>query len=695
MFDKLFNRLSVSVLSFRILQLSIVGIAVVLVFISFLVGTFHMEKQRGNEQFVVLSELTTIGNRLEGTLRSTFNLTQGLVHLIRIQNNISESQFNAFCKMAMDESKYIRNVALAPQNRVTQVYPLAGNEKVLGLFYFTHKEQRSAVVKAMKMRRPVLAGPVELVQGGIALINRSPVFIQHEADSSTYWGIVSIVANYDSILHDVGISKNESLRIALQGSDGLGVAGPVFLGDSSIVAQNPVVVDVCVPGGSWRLMAIPAGGWSRQSLFNSFYFIFSLAISVLIVVVFSVLIVVNRSMRAKNSLLANEIRERKKVEQELSRAKEQAEEANRVKSAFLANMSHEIRTPMNAIQGFTDVILSGDSSSELTMEYAEIINSSSKQLLGVINDIVDISMIDVGQLKITKATVRLNKLLQDTINLHSQAALARGLQLSMQPSFPDNNDSIVADEQRLFQVVNNLISNAIKFTDSGSVELGYGIESGDRIRIYVKDTGIGIPEKFHGVIFERFRQVDDDLSRKYGGTGLGLSICKSIVELMGGEMGVDSVPGVGSTFFFTLPYLRALESSTVMYKPPRTVDLTAKTVLIAEDDNLNYLLLQKLVAKTGAEVLRANNGREAVDIFNSRAVDLVLMDLKMPIMNGYEAISAIRKISGNVPIIAQTAYAMSGEKQLAVAAGCNYYITKPINHSELFDIVGKLFEQNV
>lgn len=352
-------------------QLIIVLITLVLLSVSYLIGRLDIEKQNGVKRLAVLKELTTIGNKLEGVVRSTFNLTQGIVHLIRYQGSISKEQFEALCTLAMSENPNIRNVAVAPNNVVQMVYPLKGNERAVGLDYMKNEQQRESVLRSMKQKKPLLAGPVNLVQGGVGLINRSPIYLISKDSSERYWGMTSIVAYYDKILNEAGISLNDELKIAIQGDDGKGELGKVFYGDTALLNQNPVIVDVIIPSGKWRLIATPNSGWIRESVFHSQYFIISLIITVLIVLFLLTLIYKNHNIRQNNSLLALEIQERRKVEIELKKSKEAAEEANRVKTAFLANMSHEIRTPMNAIQGFSEVILKGNLSEKSTFDFIE------------------------------------------------------------------------------------------------------------------------------------------------------------------------------------------------------------------------------------------------------------------------------------------------------------------------------------
>lgn len=679
----------------QILVLLLIFVAVVLISISLIIGRFDIEKQQGKKRLAAVSELATIGNRLEGEVRSTFNLTQGIVHLIRFQGYISKGQFEALCSMSMSENSNIRNVALAPGNVVQMVYPLHNNEQAIGLDYMKNDEQRNSVLRAMKLKQPLLAGPVNLVQGGVGIINRSPIYVKSRADSSLeYWGMASIVAYYDSLLHNAGLCTSTKMKYALQGEDGKGASGKIFFGDSAILGQNPVYTNVVIPGGSWRLLAVPVNGWGLNAIYQSPYFLFSLMLTFFILLMLTILLYKNENIRKKNIELGQEIAERKVIEIELQQSKEAAEEANRVKTAFLANMSHEIRTPMNAIQGFTEILLKNDFSEKLTLEYAEIINISSKQLLNVINDIIDISMIESGQLKIINEKVALNLLLNDIYRLHYNVAAKKNIALKLNPGLRDGFDTILSDEHRLSQVINNLVSNALKFTFEGYVEFGYTIDN-KMIKFFVKDSGVGIPQAYHKAIFERFKQVDDRLSRSYGGTGLGLSICKSIVEMMDGKIYVESEPKVGSLFYFTLPYVYGIQRTSSKIQPvDNDLNLKGKKILIAEDDNINFRLLEALIKKTNAKILRASNGREVIEIVErEKGIDLVLMDIKMPVMNGYEAIRLIRQMSCSIPIIAQTAYAMGDEVKIAMDAGCNYYITKPINHGELFGIFQQIFNR--
>lgn len=655
--------------------------------VSILLGRFDAESRYNNEKIKVLSELSTIRVRLEGVVASTFNLTQGMVHYISHQHEISLDLFNSMTKRALQENRHIRNIALAPDNVVRWVYPLKGNEKAVGLNYMENPQQREPVKYAQKVRKPVLAGPVNLVQSGVGFINRSPILIGEGPDSlKNYWGLVSIVAYVNTLLEDGGVTSSEYLTISLRGKDGKGAKGAMIWGDSTILTKNPVVVDVNVPGGKWQLAATPKSGWTSMAVIESRYFIIGIINTLIITFFLSILIWRNRLVRLSNIELAHEILVRKKVEEELIKAKENAEMANRMKTAFLANMSHEIRTPMNSILGFSDLMLTNGQDKENNEYYIQIINTSTRQLLSVINDIIDISIIETGQLKIFNRVTKLNTLLINIYQLNLIRVDQNGVELRLIKGLPDSKANILTDDQRLTQILNNLIGNAIKFTGNGSIEFGYQLKS-EEIEFFVKDTGKGIPTEFHEVIFERFRQVEDHQHANYGGTGLGLSISKSLVELMGGKIWLESQLNVGSIFFFTIPY-HPIYSDVDDIKIQSNLDLHGKTILIAEDDKSSYLLLKGLLKGTNVSLLWAENGVEALEIFISNPfIDLIMLDIKMPLMNGLDLATEIRKTNKRIPIIAQTAYAMSEDRDNALAAGCDYYIPKPISVTELFDIL--------
>lgn len=382
--------------------------------------------------------------------------------------------------------------------------------------------------------------------------------------------------------------------------------------------------------------------------------------------------------------------ERKKNEHELLKAKEKAEESDKLKTSFLANMSHEVRTPMNAILGYTDLLLSPDYPESEKTEYVRIISKSSQQLLKIMNDIVEISRIATNQIDDNPVSFNINSLLRELVLEFQPLARFKKLKFTCNTGLNDEAAMIRFDDLKLRQILGNLIDNAIKFSEKGQVEIGYKLKD-SIVEFYVKDTGIGILPENQEVIFDRFRQLEDSYTRNYGGSGLGLAIAKAFIEFLGGKIWVKSTPGKGSTFFFNMPYIPHETKTKPKFEPASSdEDFSNLSILIAEDDDINYVYMERLLSKTNAKLIRAANGQEAVDYYNqSKNIDIILMDINMPFMNGLDATKIIKALNPELPIIAVTAYSLSGDRETCLAAGCDDYIPKPIKREELF---GKLHQ---
>lgn len=400
--------------------------------------------------------------------------------------------------------------------------------------------------------------------------------------------------------------------------------------------------------------------------------------------------------------ISSDISEIKQFQKELQEAKEKAEESDRLKSAFLANMSHEIRTPMNGILGFTDLLKEPKLSGKEQEKYIGIIESSGQRLLNTVNDLIDISKIEAGQMKVSVSDVNLSKLLEQLFAFFNVEAQKKGLQLFLSTTSLSENIILLSDQEKLYSILTNLIKNAIKYTQSGNIDFGYILKKDTEpveVQFFVKDSGDGISENRLNVIFDRFIRSDlheDDASE---GSGLGLSISKAYVKMLDGKIWAESKEGEGSQFYFTIPYKplksKNSENKEADYKIKSKHQIKDLKILIAEDEESGFDLLSVLLKDVSKEILRAKTGVETVEqCRNNQDIDLVLMDIQMPEMNGYEATKQIRKFNKDVIIIAQTAYAISGDKQKSLDAGCDDYISKPINKTELFEKIENCLRKN-
>lgn len=416
--------------------------------------------------------------------------------------------------------------------------------------------------------------------------------------------------------------------------------------------------------------------------------------------------------------VAKDITDYKNVEQDLKKALIKATESDRLKLTFLATMSHELRTPLNSIIGFSDIIDEALPLHEI-IEFNKIINISGKHLLTIVENLFDITLIESGEIKIVKEDVKLKSVLNDVqniIKIEQQKTKKNHLDLNLIIPSEARDIIVNTDPSKLKQILINLLNNALKFTNEGHVHFGYSLKMdydpgsteqclSTKVKFFVKDTGIGIPKEMQEIIFDMFRQVDNGYTRNYGGTGIGLSISKKLTELLGGKIWLESeewnqpagLPSTvdkpadmygkagGSTFYFTIPYEgNEITSNTIKTETKNNNMLKDKTILVVEDVDSSFEFLKVVLEKSGINTIWAKNGKESIKICKENPnIDLVLMDINMPVMNGYEATKEIKRTNPDIPIIAQTAYAVSGDKEKALNAGCNDYISKPINRKIL------------
>ncbi len=375
--------------------------------------------------------------------------------------------------------------------------------------------------------------------------------------------------------------------------------------------------------------------------------------------------------------------------------------AGELKNSFLSNMSHEIRTPMNAIVGFSQLLGSPKLTTQKKQQYIEQINYNSNQLLKLIDDIIEISKIEAGKIKIQIKNANINEILDNlksTFETHKIMMNKNHVQLIVKKDLPDAKAVIKTDEYRLRQILTNLIGNALKFTEEGSITFGYNLKTNDlekqNLEFFVKDTGIGIKKEKLKYIFDRFTKIPASKTKLYAGTGLGLSISQNLTNMLGGKIWVTSQENIGSKFSFTIPYLLPLDSqsvhNTTQDYPPKHYRFDNKIVFIAEDKDVSYIYLNEILSNKGLIIHRYKNGQELIDAVELQIPDIILMDIKMPQVDGYEATRKIKKKYPKIPIIIQTAYAMKNERQKGLKLGADAYLEKPVNKYKLLSKIESL-----
>jgi len=395
----------------------------------------------------------------------------------------------------------------------------------------------------------------------------------------------------------------------------------------------------------------------------------------------------------------NDITENRQKENELIISEKRAQESDRLKSAFLANMSHEIRTPMNGILGFSALLKDSQLSGEEQQNYIKIIEKSGVRMLNIINNIIDISKIESGLMELNLKESNINELMDFIHAFFKTEFESKKILCFLQKALPSNEATIKTDSEKVYGILTNLVKNALKYTNVGKIEFGYD-KKGDMLEFYVKDTGIGIPADRQVAVFERFIQADISDKHAFQGAGLGLSIAKAYTELLGGRIWLESEEGKGSAFFFSIPYHPFPNDKIANLNPVAGAETKNMfrnlKIVIAEDDETSEKLVSIAIKPYSKEIIKVSTGATAIETCRkNQDIDLVLMDIQMPDINGYEATRQIRKFNKDIVIIAQTAFGLSGDREKAIAAGCNDYIAKPVNNARLLSLIEKHINKSV
>jgi signal transduction histidine kinase/CheY-like chemotaxis protein len=376
----------------------------------------------------------------------------------------------------------------------------------------------------------------------------------------------------------------------------------------------------------------------------------------------------------------------------LRQAENDARESDRLKTAFLQNISHEIRTPMNGIMGFAQLLNADNLTSEQRKEYTGIINNSAKRLLTVVSDILEISQIESGKTRIYESSFDLNDLLSEVFETtKAQVDSKIGFCYSFALSNPDS--IITTDYEKLKKVLYNLLDNAIKFTDNGKIEFGYTLQN-NNIEFFIKDTGIGIEPENQKLIFDRFRKSDFNNNKMYDGVGLGLTICKEFLKAMGGSIWLESISGTGSTFYFNIPYKKKQTNPESLINSKQN-GKKLKKILVVEDDETSFEFIKTILSKEDFTLIHAWNGNDGISLYEKhKDIDLIILDIKLPGMNGYEVLKAIRENDSHIPIIAQTAFVIGEERKIAIDSGFDEFLAKPYKKNDLLKRINLVHSKN-
>ena len=648
---------------------------------AFFIGVFLLYNLEKDEKTTGKYMAQITEKRVRARLDQYIMLSDLLGNYISAGENLDENTFSELAEKIPNEDGVIKAFELAPEGIVTDIYPKQGNEGAFGLDMLQEHERKKDAILARDSGKYTLGGPYQLKQGGTGALLFNPVYQDNNSEQGEFWGFVILVIDWDRFIREINLDylsdADFCYRIWTYDRDS---SDRIILAESQgDMPDNILTVECAVPNNTWYFDIIPSEGWSPRSYWIM-CIVISYVVSLLIATVFY--------------LISSKKHRERQYEAELEKSAEQAKNANEAKTRFLFNMSHDIRTPMNAIVGFSGLLEKNLQNERKAKEYLEKIQSSSNLLLRIINQVLEMARIESGTAVLQLKAEDMDALFHRVNTVFEEDVRKKNLQYHA--VLDVRHHYVVCDQTKLQEIMLNIISNAIKYTPEGHsiyVEVHEAVsENPSKIRYIFscEDTGIGMSEEYLPHIYEEFSREHSTAENKVPGTGLGLPIIKSMIELMGGSIQVESRQGIGTKFTIDLSFDIALKEE--VYGSEDTIESSAihtikgKRILLVEDNELNAEIAKTVLEDIGALITRAENGQQALELFKEKPAetfDVILMDLMMPVMDGYTATRKIRELERSdaktVPIIAMTANAFQEDAEKCIAVGMNAHLAKPLD----------------
>jgi len=648
---------------------------------AFFIGVFLLYNLEKDEKTTGKYMAQITEKRVRARLDQYIMLSDLLGNYISAGENLDENTFSELAEKIPNEDGVIKAFELAPEGIVTDIYPKQENERAFGLDMLQEHERKKDAVVARNSGKYTIGGPYLLKQGGTGALLFNPVYQDNNSDKGEFWGFVILVIDWNRFIDEINLDylsdADFCYRIWTYDRDS---SDRIILAESQgDMPDNILTVECAVPNNTWYFDIIPSEGWSPRSYWIM-CIVISYGFSLLIATVFY--------------LISSKKHRERQYEAELEKSAEQAKNANEAKTRFLFNMSHDIRTPMNAIVGFSGLLEKNLQNERKAKEYLEKIQSSSNLLLRIINQVLEMARIESGTAVLQLKAEDMDALFHRVNTVFEEDVRKKNLQYHA--VLDVRHHYVVCDQTKLQEIMLNIISNAIKYTPEGHsiyVEVHEAVsENPSKIRYIFscEDTGIGMSEEYLPHIYEEFSREHSTTENKVPGTGLGLPIIKSMIELMGGSIQVESRQGIGTKFTIDLSFDIALKEE--VYGSEDTIESSAihtikgKRILLVEDNELNAEIAKTVLEDVGALITRAENGQQALELFKEKPAgtfDVILMDLMMPVMDGYTATRKIRELERSdaktVPIIAMTANAFQEDAEKCIAVGMNAHLAKPLD----------------